>query len=101
MNTVFTQHAVARMQARDVNDIDVSRLLEKVEHVSRDRETLTRSEDVVRLGKRHGEETFIVRAGDMRAVLALTQDRPEQMIVLGVFRADEAPSSIDRLQPGV
>jgi hypothetical protein len=90
MNAVFTQHAVDRMRAQGLKAVDVNRILQQVEHVVQDRQTLTHSDDVVRLGILRGEETFIVRAGDMRAVLAVTGDRPEQVVVVGVYRADEA-----------
>ncbi|MCJ2134501.1 hypothetical protein MKK69_10620 [Methylobacterium sp. J-026] len=89
MNAVFTQHAVDHMRAQGLKTVDVDRLLQRVERVAQDRETLTHSDDVVRLGMLSGEEAFLVRAGDMRAVLAVTRDRPERVVVVGVYRADE------------
>ncbi|SDN02072.1 hypothetical protein SAMN05216360_10599 [Methylobacterium phyllostachyos] len=90
MNAVFIQHAVDRMRAQGLKAVAVNRLMQQVEHVVQDRETLTHSDDVVRLGILRGEETFIVWAGDMRVVLGVTGDHPEQVVVVGVYRADEA-----------
>ena len=95
MNAVFTQHAVDRMRADGLDAIAVNRLLQQVAHVAQDRKTLTHSDDVIRLGMLSGEETFIVRAGDMRAVLAVTHDCPEQVVVVGVYRADDASPTIE------
>ncbi|MDP4025942.1 hypothetical protein Q8W71_25240 [Methylobacterium sp. NEAU 140] len=88
MNAVFTQSAVERMRGRDITETDVNRLLAIVERVAQQPGTLTNPENAVRLGRE--EETFIVRAGEMRAVVTIDPAQPERIIVLSVYRADEA-----------
>jgi len=85
---MFTDHAVERMRQKDFTQIDLADLLKTVERVADDPTELRHSRDVVRVGSQQGEETFIVRSGDMRAIIAIDPAEPEKVFVLSVYRAN-------------
>jgi hypothetical protein len=97
MSAMFTEHAVENMRQRDVSQSDLVHLLETVERVANNPIELTQSGDVVRVGRRRGENTFIVRAGDMRALISV---KPEQVIVMNVYRADMVEREKEASEPG-
>jgi hypothetical protein len=85
---MFTDHAVEHMRQRDFTQIDLADLLKTVERMADNPAELRHSKDVVRVGRQQGEETFIVRSGDMRAIIAIDPAKPEKVFVLSVYRAD-------------
>jgi len=89
MSVVFTKHAVERMHQLDATDHDLGPLLADVERFSGDVGMLDTSAEVVRMRPAGGEKVFIVRSGNIRAVLIVDPALPERVNVATVFVAQE------------
>jgi hypothetical protein len=99
VSALFTQHAVERLRERRMTPTDRARLLDAIQRVADNPSELTRSVGVVSVGRYRDEDTFIVRAGDMRAVVIVDRAKPTQVTVINVFRADETEQQA-QIDPG-
>lgn len=97
MNAMFTQHAIDRMRERGIDQADVIRLLDAVELASDNPSALAERGNLVRVGRKQGEEAYIIRAGDMRAVITSDPSQPGQLVVVSVFQAEDSEKEHQRL----
>lgn len=99
MSAMFTQQALERMRERDVAQHEMDSLLETVQRLAEDPSVLVRSGEVERVKQKQGDDAFIVRAGEMRALVTVDPAVPEQVIVMSVYRADPGPAGVDSARP--
>ncbi len=95
MNTVFTQTAIDRMQAHDVDRTDVDRLFGLLDRAAETSGGLDSAPDVTLVRRNSDGALYLARAGSLRALL-MTGASQDGVVVANVYLPDEEESGGSR-----